>query len=153
MTTSTTFDETLPRRPGINDLGDEVENDPVFAPKPGMPSAEMFNMLRGLAVALGGLIPVAGLSVRFSGGAPLVDLYFDVRTSHVTPTLVDNGNGDTSITWPANTFPAPALRHGGMLNDDAARSITVAPITNGVRVKTRTAADSGADCAFTVLIW
>jgi hypothetical protein len=66
-------------------------------------------------------------------------------------TVTDNGTGDTTITWPANTFPPPAYKPKASLNSDVAALAPVAfYVSNGVHVKTRNSAGTLTDMDFTV---
>lgn len=151
-----TYDQAVPRRPGLDDLGGATqENDPDYPPLVGMPTAEMANQAQKLLTALGAVTPLAIVSVRFNAGVPIVDLYTEVRQlAPAAPTLADLGAGDTSITWTPFPFPAPVARAMVTLTDDLAMlAPVVVPIANGFEVKTRNSAGALADCGFVVAIY
>ena len=155
---ASTFDIAPPYRPGNADFNgsakvDDSENppDPTI-----MPSAAEYNTLTKLMVALGKVIPTAVISIKFTAGVPSVDL-FSAPGNNVTLgtfTVTDNGAGDTSVTWPVNTFPAAVAQPTVSLNQDtnlgAARAFAIA---NGVRIKTPNLAGTLTDAAYTVCIY
>jgi hypothetical protein len=146
-----------PHRPGIADVGgaalaDDQEKPPIPTE---MPTADDWNQISKLATYSCRVLPVAVVSVSFSSGTP-VCAYFQAINPNLTSTditLTDNGNGDTSITWAAGTFPVRNLNAAGLtLNENAAIDEHMAlPITNGVQVITESGG-AGTDCAFTVYI-
>lgn len=150
-----TYDQSPARRPGLDDVGGATqENDPEYPPLVGMPTAEMANQAQKLLAAYGAVTPLAIVSVRFNAGTPVMDLYTEVRTTPVQPTLNDLGNGDTSVTWNPYPFPAAIARAVVTLNDDLAMlAPVVLPVTNGFEVKTRNSAGTLADCAFTLTLY
>lgn len=150
-----TFDQTIPRRPGVDDLGGaSQQNDPRYPPKAGMPTAEMANQAQKLGACLGGLVPVAIVSVRFSSGTPVIDLYVEARSIPVQPTLTDLGNGDTKVSWATYPFPAPVARPGVDIAEDIAMLAPVAvAVSGGYEVKTRNSSGTLTDCAFVLKIY
>jgi len=153
--TTRTFDLAPPRRPTLDDVGGAgFTNDPDFPPSPAEPDADGYNQTGMLAVAAAGMVPVRGVSVRFQAGVPLVDLQADMRSTPAVLTLTDNGAGDTTITYPSGSYPAPVLRAAAFLNEDvAALAPTVTIVTNGFRVRTRNSAGTLTDIAFTLCWW
>lgn len=155
---ASTFDIAPPYRPGSADFNgsakvDDSENppDPTI-----MPSAAEYNTLTKLMVALGKVIPVAVVSIKFTAAVPSIDLFSAPGSNVTLPTFVvtDNGAGDTSITWPANTFPAPVAQPTVSLNQDANYAAPrVFAIANGVRIKTPNLSGTLQDAAFTVCIY
>jgi hypothetical protein len=153
-------DETgtvLPRRPSTDDLGgDEKVDDAVFPPDENEhPTAAGWNQLVKVVAALSRTAAACKLEVRYSAGAPYIArvtaLSDDVALATFgTPT--DNGTGDVSITWPANTFPTHALSPSGLTplsSSSASIDGHVEEITNGIRVR-MFSAGAAADVPFTV---
>lgn len=151
-----------PRRPSLEDVGGAVLVDETPAPDPAtMLYADQQNQLQHQAAAAGKMMAIARISIAFAAGAPSV-VAFQVPGNNVvlgTFTVTDNGVGDTSITWPANTFPPTGCRPEVSINydpaappADAASAPMAGYITNGVRVVTRNHANAPADYDFTVAI-
>jgi hypothetical protein len=155
--TTVTFDESPPRRPALDDFGGaDFEDDTSAPPERGVhPSAEDFNQACLVAARLAGIAFVAQVEVSFSAGDPVLANFVSLvaGVTSETFTLTDNAAGNTSIEWPANTFPAGVMPHAGLtivedVEIDRARAI---PITNGVQVITKLGA-TGTDAGFTLLI-
>ncbi len=155
---ASTFDIAPPYRPGNTDFNgsakvDDSENppDPTI-----MPSAAEYNTLTKLMVAIGKVIPVAVISVKFAGGTPVVQ-FFSAPGSNVTLgtfTLTDNGIGDTTIGWPTNTFPPLVANPTVSLNGGSPAAAPIAlPLSNSVRVKTFNLAGSSTDIDYTVAVY
>ena len=121
-----------------------------------MPCADMLNGLQRAVAAHEKAVFTLGISVTFDGGgAPVVSQVTGgpeaAIISTITPT--DNGDGDTTLSWPAGTFAASILGPMSALNDGTVGGgITAALVANGVRVKTWTGAATPANRAFTVII-
>lgn len=147
-----------PRRGSLQDFGNAtLEDDEDFAPdKNTMLYADLGNGLqRGVAAHEKAVFKV-GITVTFSGGSPVVSQVTGGPAAAVVDTITpgDDGDGDTTLTWPAGTFAAAILGPMASLNDDTfGGGITVKPIANGVRVRTWTGASTPADRPFTVTIW
>ena len=158
-----TFDLPTPRRPGLDDFNgaakqnayDKPVSDPVR-----MPSAEEYNTLCKLAVALGKVVPIASVYVTFPGGDPtitgVVGAGSSVTLGTFTPT--DNGAGNTTIAWstaalPVSTTP-PSLTLVEDVEIDRARAWRTYPSAgvSAVQVKTKLGA-TGTDCAFKIDIF
>src|SRR5262245_28490702 len=112
-----------PHRPSLDQLGGGAyENEPNLVPDlDTMPSAEMENVNQKTLAGLARTGVVAWFSIRFTAGAPSVDVLSccDDTLDASDFTITDNGAGDTSITWPADTFPVAAFRPVGLtLNED-----------------------------------
>lgn len=147
-----------PHRPGVDHLGGaSLEDDDVHPPDPEtMPHADAWNQMVNLLVGLTKVTGAFVLSIRFSGGDPVVEAFSAVGTSVTSGdlTITDNGDGDTSIEWPAETFPQPVCRPQGLtVNDDVEIDrMRAIPITNGVRVKTKLGA-TGTDADFSLTVF
>lgn len=147
----------VPVRPSLAQLGGAAyQNDANNVPDlDTMPSAEMENANEWTLAGVARVCPVAIISIAFASGTPGVDQQSCVDPAIVdgTFTVTDNGAGDTSITWPADTFPVPAAKpHSLTLNGDVdIDRMRAIPISNGVRVKTFLGAVA-TDCDFTVCI-
>lgn len=147
-----------PHLPSIADLGgDAKENDPAEPPDPvTMPDARDHNALTRTVSSHGRVTPSMLLSIAFSGGAPYV---YAVTFKHSSLdsgdlSLTDNGTGDTTIEWPADSFPTDGVRPFGLTMNESTtvERPSAAPVSNGVRVVTNDGAGSGVDCAFTIAI-
>lgn len=146
-----------PRRPGIDDMGGAtIINDIEFLPdEQTMISAQGDNIKQRLAVSTGKVVPACIGSVHFSGGTPSI-AFFSAAGDNVligTFTVTDNGVGDTSITWPANTFPPPVIDHEASLTGSAAGMIGCQTLTNGLRVLTLNSSATATDISFNFKIF
>jgi len=148
------------RRPGIDDVGGGAkEDDADFPPNPvTMPTAADANQAAFQIVALGAMTPIVSFSVTFSVDTPSIAYFASVRTDLVVGdfTVVDNGNGDTTIHWAAGTFPQRSREPGGLtINSDAdnrgSRAYAYSSgATRGVRVKTLNGSATATDLDFSV---
>lgn len=154
-------DGTLPYRPATDDMGgDHFEDDAEDTPDANEnPTAAGYNQIVKQVAAQGKVIPAAKLEVRFSAGVPIIARASGpgnaVITSLFTPT--DNGAGDTSVTWPADTFPPHQISPSGItVFHTSSTAYGVEEITNGIRVRTFTTDASGnrtaADLPWTICI-
>ncbi len=152
-----TWDLATPRRPTLEDCGDaQLQDHATRPPKaPTQPYADQLNQWAMQIARLGGVVPVAVISIQISGGVPSVYSFTACPTAVLTGTftVTDNGTGDTSITWPASTFPVAAARPAVSINSDLLAIPRAFNITNGVRVKTANAAGTLIDAEFTVLVY
>lgn len=148
--------ENTPRRPSTDDLGgDDKQDDAEYPPDDvQMPTAAAWNQLVKQAAALAQCVPACVLEVRFSGGAPFIARVTSPNPAIVAATfdVTDEGTGDTTIEWDANTFPPAPVSPSGLtvLSDTTtAVSAVVEEVANGIRVRTM---DDGspADLAFTI---
>lgn len=154
---SFTFDQVPPFRPALADLGGaDYEDDAAFPPDPDtMPNAAEHNERARNQAALNRVAPIALISIAFSGGTPSVQACSGMPTAVVSGlfTVTDNGGGDTSIEWPADTFPSALVPATAALVADFDGTICAYAITNGVRVKTRArSSGTGTDANFVVSI-
>jgi hypothetical protein len=137
------YDLDTPRRPTEDDTDPHCV-DVLPAPLPGQPYSNQLNQRGMLIPALARVSPVAIITIAFSSGAPFVDrLSCCSKVLEIADlTVTDNGNGDTTIEWPANTFPtAVADMEASVCEDGSWLQPTAVSVTNGVRVRTR--ADGG----------
>lgn len=152
-----TWDITPPRRPSLQDCGEALhENDTAYPPTgPIEPYAEELNQWAKQISRMGGVVPAAILYVTFAGGNPGVTQFVAMPTGVTlsTFTLTDNGPGDTSITWPAGTFPTSVMWPSATIADDTAHIICALRISNGVRVKTRNLAGGSEDSDFVAMVF
>ncbi len=155
--TTLVYDIVPPRRPGIGDVGGGAKlDDQDYPPDPvTMMSAADENQQENLLVAFGKVTPSAVLSTKYTSTVPSIDLFSCASSLPVlgTFTVVANGTGDASITWPANTFPAPAARPKGGITGATVGMIAVESITNGVRIRTFGSGGAAADLPATVEIY
>ena len=147
-----------PRRGSLQDFGGAtLEDDEDFAPdKNTMLYADLGNGLQRGVAAHEKCVFSVGISVTFSGGGPVVSQVTGGAAAAVIDTITptDNGDGDTTLSWPAGTFPAHILQPAAFINADtdalAPRAFYVA---NGVRVKTKAPDGTPTDMAFTVHVF
>ena len=155
--TSLTFDITPPRRPSLDDIGGAVATDHATrAPtKATMPYADAWNQMQRQDERMAAMTEVVVLSITFAAGVPSVSQFTAMRTTTVIGdfTVTDNGTGDTTITWPANTVTTSTGGPMPGLNDaTVGGGITASLVALGVRVLTWTGAATPADRNFTVTV-
>jgi hypothetical protein len=136
------YDLDTPRRPTEDDV-DPYSLDVTPAPLPRQLYANQMNQRGRCIVGIARVSPVAIITIDFASGAPFVAAL--TCCSEVVEiadlTVTDNGNGDTTITWAANTFPiAAAEPDAHVLTDGAWLHPVATAVTNGFRVKTRDSA-------------
>lgn len=152
-----TYEQTPPRRPALSDLdGGACQNDMERPPVPGIdPDALAMNQRDKLVVSLCGITPALVLEVHFSGGVPSIYYVGPMRSTGLVAgdfTVVDNGNGDTSITHTGGKLPVVTWSAGAeQVDDTEIDRIRVVPITNGWRVKTKLGS-TGTDANFVLRI-
>jgi hypothetical protein len=137
-----------PRRPSLADVGGaKLEDDTKRPPNRSKhPYANQLNQWAKQIAAMGQVVPSLILSVEITAGAPAVVAFAcprgDLEIGDFTVT--DNGTGDTTITWPADTLPPELTRPELTINQDTGALVggTAVSVTNGVRVRTYNA--SGA---------
>lgn len=132
----------LPRRPSTDDLGGDEKLDNDEKPPDDIEhfTAGGWNQKVKQLVALARVAAACKLEIRFDGGGvPFVNRATAAGSavSRTTFTPTDNGNGDTTITWPANTFPPSTVSPSGLTLLWTTRALgVVEEVTNGVRVRT-----------------
>lgn len=137
-------DGSLPRRPSADDLGgdEKLDNDEKPPDDGEHFTAGGWNQKVKQLKALARVASPAKIEVRFDGGgAPFVNGFTAAGTLITGATFAptDNGNGDTTIAWPANTFPVADVPPNALTLYSAGTSpITghVEVLTNGIRVRT-----------------
>lgn len=158
ISSTLTYDQTIPHRPVIAELGGGAyTNDPIRPPDPtSQPTAEMFNQATKQIVALAAVAPSLKIQVEFVAGTPtitqLVSLGTTITAAKFTVLgglVTDNGNGDTTITLPATLIPAPTMRASAMtiVEDVEIDRMRIIPVSNGWQIKTKLGA-VGTDAAF-----
>ena len=152
-----TFDITPPRRPSLDDIGGATLVDDAARPphKATMPYADQLNQCQLQIERLAAMTEVLTLTVTFAAGVPSVSQFTASRTTVVIGdfTVTDNGTGDTTITWPANTVTTSTGGPVPGLNDTTVGGgITASLVALGVRVLTWTGAATPADRDFTVTV-
>lgn len=150
--------DELPRRPSTDDLGGDAKQDDEEFPPDAVEhfTAAGWNQIVKQLAALARVAPAVKLELRFDAGAPYLARVSSPRSdvAIATFTVVDNGTGDVSVTWPADTFPAHVCSPTGLtLLSNAAAVVDghVEEITNGIRVRTRSGG-STADVPWTIEI-
>lgn len=146
-----------PRRPGLDDMGGAtILNDLEFLPdEQTMISGQGDNIKQRLSVSYGKVVPVCVVTVHFSGGTPSVASFSAAGDNITTPTftVTDNGTGDTTLAWPANTFPANVADHEAAVTGATIGQASAQTLTNSVRVRTAGATGTAADLPFNVRIY
>jgi hypothetical protein len=118
---SNPWDETPARRPSAEDLGadaagrfvlededeDQFGNDISPTRDGRMLYADMMKRLLEAAVAANTTMPALSVTVRFSGGAPIVDSFVSPRTTRKIEDVfvVDGGTGITTVRVVDTTIP------------------------------------------------
>jgi hypothetical protein len=160
---ASTFDLAPPRRPGVTDFNNaSKEDDPDFPPNPvTMPTAGEYNTLCKLMVAMGKVMPVAIVDIKFTTGTPSVDRFVAASSSASLSsfTVVDSGAGVTDVHWDDELLPPPAADPEATITEDVEidriRTMVMpsAPAGRvGVRVKTKLGA-TGTDARFQLKIY
>lgn len=134
----------LPRRPSTDDLGgDEKLDDAEFPPDPvEHPTAAGHNQLVKVVAALSRTAAACKLEVDFSSGVPFVKNVTALGSAVALSTFgtpTDNGTGDTTVSWPANTFPVETISPNGLTLYSSSTQVVaghVEKVTNGIRVRT-----------------
>lgn len=153
-----TWDIRPARRPSLEDVGgatliDDAENPPD--PET-MPYADQLNQLQKQAQAVGRAIFACGFELLISGGVPAIGRVSAPSTTVDASAfgIVDNGNGDTTVTWPAGTFPTPALPPKAYMTSDGSwLDPIVLEVANGLRIKTRNSAGTLTDGNCGIQLW
>ena len=132
-----------PRRPSVDDLGgDETVDDLEFPPDPREhPTAAGHNQTVKVVAAIGRTAASAKIEVRFNTGTPFVNRCTGLGSAIATSTFspADNSTGDTTITWPAGTFPDFEISPNGLTLYSSSTQVVaghVEEVTNGIRVRT-----------------
>lgn len=150
--------EDGPRRGSVEDYGGATLEDEDPAPdKATMLYADLCNGLQRGVAAHDRAVFAVGIGVHFTGSTPAITQVTgpgEAASIGTSFTVTDNGTGDTTITWPAGTFPPSVLppmvaRNGGVVGG----GIDVVAVTNGVRVRTWNGSNAGTDYDFTVTVW
>jgi len=161
MTTPTenTLALVPPRRPTEDDFGGAAkENDAQFPPNAlTMPTAEEWNEKVRMLAAAWRVTPVAVVPVTFIAGAPTVGTpqCGNPALTSATFTPTDVGPGETTIAWPAGTFPSATVPPKAFI--DAVAGIWFAPIVvpgvDSVTIKTYDSTSTPGDADFTLFIF
>lgn len=148
----------LPFRPSTDDLGgDNLRDDLVEPPVEGeMPTAGGWNQRAMQVAALAAMTPAAKVYVKITASVPAVQAVIAPGSGIIpgTFTPTDNGTGDTTLTWPAGTFPGSAMPPEGSLigSGGSTPTLIAQPLTHAVRVRTQLAG-AATDIDFVVTIW
>lgn len=162
VSSTLTFDETPPRRPGLTDIASGTkEDDPGATPDPAtMPTADEDNQKTKQAAAAAKMIALARITVTFASGTPSIS-HVSAPGTNVTAdnfTVVDNGAGDTTIWWTANevlppTAGGPTVSQCDDTEIDRLRAFATTVSGNpAVRVKSKLGA-TATDANFVVSIY
>lgn len=155
--TQCVFDLSPPNRPGDTDVQfaghktDEQPFEPNFVTDP---CAAEDNQKSDLIVRYGTMVTLAKGSVHFAGSVPSINKLGCVRStvSIATFTVTDNGVGDTTIAWPAGTFPTAVVDHWAVVTGAVAAEIACETLTNSLRVRTKDNAGAAVDVAFNFFV-
>ncbi len=148
-----------PQRPSLAAMGEAaLVDDEDFPPvAPTMPTSPMLNQWQRQLAAQGKVVPALIVSVRFSGGAPSVYKFTTPGDNLVLAdiTVTDNGDGDTTLSWPANKLPVSVAEPMASINGSTSALAPAAemPTALSVRVRTWNASGVAADRAFTVQVF
>jgi hypothetical protein len=145
-------DNVAPHRPSIDDLGSDQYED--FPSEPVDPTREWpaacCNEMCGVVASLSRMSNVVAITVHFTSGTPFVQSSAQPRTTPVVIQPLDNGVGDVSLTWPANSFP-PALNDPkAYVTGATVGAASAIAISNGVRVRVKDLTNTAADLPFVV---
>lgn len=152
-------DENIsPHRPTLGNLGGaEFANDPTIPPDPEtFPTAETENQQENVLYGLAQGAFALGFQITFSSGTPSIAGWWTIgtRLELADFTVTDNGDGDTTISWPAGYLVPKSIGPLLTLNEDVeidrARAIQASDGLS-VTVKTKLGA-TGTDCGFTVIV-
>lgn len=155
--TELTWDLADPRRPSVDDMGEAaLEDDAKFPPvAPTMSTSAMLNQWQMQLAAMGKIVGALAISVRFTGGTPFV-YKFTAPTGNLVLgdiTVVDDGDGITTLSWPAAKLPTSILEPTVSINGTTAGEAT-ANLASAVSVQVKTKASAAAaDLPFTVTIF
>jgi hypothetical protein len=157
MTASSTltYDQAPPRRPTVNDLGGGAkENDAANPPDPvRMPTAEDANQTAKQVAAIGGIVPMVSISVRYDGSNnPYVykrsSLRQDINWDQIT--VFEDALGEVFVEWTSGIIPEPVLEPKAYLNGGTVGMISSARVGDAVKVYTRNALNAAARLPFTL---
>lgn len=144
----------VPHRPTLDDFDGCQCLNAVSPPDPvTMPTAPAWNTMGRTLAAYARVVPALVATVRFDAGTPSLESLSSCREG-LAVTVVDNGVGDTSITWDADAVPPPIADPMASVTDATTDAhIRSYPITNGVRIVTKNLAGAAADVRFSVLVF
>lgn len=135
----------VPRRPSTDDVGGDAKVDDANYPpdEDEDPTAAGWNQKAKQIPALAKSAAVAVLYVKFTAGDPVIQQASGPGAAVVpalfTPT--DNADGDTTIAWPADSFPTSVCAPAGFTLIGSAAPTTgfshrIEVLTNSIRVRT-----------------
>lgn len=159
LSSELTYDQAQPHRPTIAELGGGAfQDDPRYPPvTTEHPSAGMFNQATKQVVALAKMTPSLKIQVEFVAGVPKLTQLVALGTKITAATfqdlggsVIDGGDGDTTIMFPTSLIPPQLTRPSGLtivedVEIDRKRVLTV---SGGWRVITKLGA-TGTNAAFT----
>lgn len=143
-----------PHRPTVEDFDGCQCLNAVSPPDPvTMPTAPAWNTMGRTLAAYARVVPAIVATVRFDSGTPSLE-FMSACSESLAVVVVDNGVGDTSLTWTSDTVPPPIADPMASVSDASTDAhIRAYAITNGVRVVTKNLAGAAADVRFTVLVF
>ena len=107
-TATYTYDDTLPHRPSVDELGGDQKLDDEANP-PGVyePEGAAWNNMVRLHAAMARMLPSAIVSLTFPAGVPTVSALATMGRLVVAAdfTLTDLGAGATLVEWAAGLLP------------------------------------------------
>jgi hypothetical protein len=131
------------RRPSVDDAGgDQKVDDAAYPPDPKEhATAAGWNQQSMQIAAMAKVVGACKLEVRFNAGVPFLQRVSAPGNNVLleTFTVTDNGTGDTTITWPAYTFPEHICSPTGLTLFSNSTSVVaghVEEVTDGIRVRT-----------------
>lgn len=150
-----TWDLQPPTRPSLDDLGSATKEDDATDPPDAksMPTAAEWNLFAKLLAQFAGGF---AFSLKFQlthGVSGSIAAQWQMGATAVALSVLKNGAGDYSVTWPANSFPTPIHNGTGWCVEAGAYCpLEVQPIANGVRCKLYDAAGVAADKDFIAVV-
>jgi len=153
-TATYTYDDTLPHRPSVDELGGDQKLDDEANP-PGVyePEGAAWNNMVRLHAAMARMLPSAIVSLAFPAGVPTVSALATMGRLVVAAdfALTDVGNGVTRIEWSAGLLPDMEREPCAFVHAQGFEVGAAATGTREVTVHT-TAGGIGADAPVTVWI-
>jgi len=159
MSASTTYpyDDAVPTRPTVEDLGgDDKTDDENFPPGAGEPEAAAWDNFVRLHAGAARMLPTARIGIYYNAGAPTIGALVAMRTSIAATDFVvtDNGVGDTTISWAAGILPDQIQSPMAAVNGTTPDLIKASkPTALSVNVVTTDHAGGAVDAPFTVEIF
>jgi hypothetical protein len=120
-----------------------------------MLTANDVNQWANLLVRYAAVLPVAILSIHYTGGNPAISSLACAKTSLTASsfTLVANNYGDVTISWAAGTFPARTADHEAIVTGTTPGYAVAQTLTNSARVLIRNYLGAATNIPFNLKIY